>query len=271
MLGLGRALGETMAVAMVLSASPVVTLNLISQHQPGDDRRQHRAELPGGDARASSRVLIATGLVLFVITFVVNFAARWIVGPQRAEVRRDDRRPTLAPDEPRVAAADRAAAAQLGAGAGRRRWRSAPPGCWPCWLGWGIVGLGWRWPLVLFLVGAAAAGRCVVEGRRASRRPARDRAGLDGLRGRAGPAGLADLDASSARACRRSTPSSSPTRCATSSARSGGVYHALIGTLLITGWPPRSSRSRSACSPRSTWSSTARAAGWPAGSPSSST
>ena len=34
MLGLGRALGETMAVAMVLSASPVVTLNLISSTNP---------------------------------------------------------------------------------------------------------------------------------------------------------------------------------------------------------------------------------------------
>ena len=34
MLGLGRALGETMAVAMVLSATPVVTLNLISDTNP---------------------------------------------------------------------------------------------------------------------------------------------------------------------------------------------------------------------------------------------
>ena len=34
MLGLGRALGETMAVAMVLSATGVVTFNLISQRQP---------------------------------------------------------------------------------------------------------------------------------------------------------------------------------------------------------------------------------------------
>ena len=34
MLGLGRALGETMAVAMVLSATPVVTLNLISTPTP---------------------------------------------------------------------------------------------------------------------------------------------------------------------------------------------------------------------------------------------
>ena len=50
MLGLGRALGETMAVAMVLSATPIVTLNLISEHQPRDDRLQHRLQLQGGDA-----------------------------------------------------------------------------------------------------------------------------------------------------------------------------------------------------------------------------
>ena len=53
MLGLGRALGETMAVAMVLSAAPVVTLNLISSTQPGDHRLQHRLELHGGHARPS--------------------------------------------------------------------------------------------------------------------------------------------------------------------------------------------------------------------------
>ena len=50
MLGLGRALGETMAVAMVLSADgDRDLLNLISSDQPRDDRLQHRAELPGGD------------------------------------------------------------------------------------------------------------------------------------------------------------------------------------------------------------------------------
>ena len=43
MLGLGRALGETMAVAMVLSAGAGRSrFNLISEQQPGDDRRQHR-------------------------------------------------------------------------------------------------------------------------------------------------------------------------------------------------------------------------------------
>ena len=48
MLGLGRALGETMAVAMVLSASGVVTLQPDQQHQPLDDRGEHRPEVPRG-------------------------------------------------------------------------------------------------------------------------------------------------------------------------------------------------------------------------------
>ena len=46
MLGLGRALGETMAVAIILSVSGIVTFNLISSGEPVDDRRQHRAQLP---------------------------------------------------------------------------------------------------------------------------------------------------------------------------------------------------------------------------------
>ena len=54
MLGLGRALGETMAVAMVLSASGVVTFNLICTTNPVDDRRQHRAQLPRGHRPARS-------------------------------------------------------------------------------------------------------------------------------------------------------------------------------------------------------------------------
>ena len=49
MLGLGRALGETIAVAIVLSASGGITFNLISQQQPVDDRGEHRAAVPRVD------------------------------------------------------------------------------------------------------------------------------------------------------------------------------------------------------------------------------
>jgi phosphate transport system permease protein len=78
MLGLGRALGETMAVAMVLSASGVVTFNLISSVNPSTIA----ANIANGFPEATGlgvNVLIASGLVLFVITFAVNFAARAIV------------------------------------------------------------------------------------------------------------------------------------------------------------------------------------------------
>ena len=78
MLGLGRALGETMAVAMVLSASGVVTFNLISSTNPSTIAAN--IALTFADANAIQRnTLIASGLVLFVITFAVNFAARAVV------------------------------------------------------------------------------------------------------------------------------------------------------------------------------------------------
>jgi phosphate transport system permease protein len=78
MLGLGRALGETMAVAMVLSATPIVTLNMISNTNPATIA----SNIASSFAEATPdklAVLIATGLVLFVFTFAVNFAARAVV------------------------------------------------------------------------------------------------------------------------------------------------------------------------------------------------
>jgi phosphate transport system permease protein len=77
MLGLGRALGETMAVAMVLSATGVVTINLISSVNPSTIA----ANIALGFPEASGikvNVLIFSGLVLFLITFVVNFLGRLI-------------------------------------------------------------------------------------------------------------------------------------------------------------------------------------------------
>lgn len=84
MLGLGRALGETMAVAMVLSASGVITFNLISSTNPSTIAAN--IALSFADATGLKvNALIASGLVLFVITFVVNFAARWIVSRSEAK------------------------------------------------------------------------------------------------------------------------------------------------------------------------------------------
>jgi phosphate transport system permease protein len=79
MLGLGRALGETMAVAMVLSAGGGVTLNLISSSNPASIASNIASNYKEGTP-GKVTVLIATGLVLFLVTFLVNFGARWLVG-----------------------------------------------------------------------------------------------------------------------------------------------------------------------------------------------
>ena len=78
MLGLGRALGETMAVAMVLSAGGGISLNLISSSNPASIASNIASNYKEGTP-GKIQVLIATGLVLFLVTFLVNFAARWIV------------------------------------------------------------------------------------------------------------------------------------------------------------------------------------------------
>ncbi|MBZ5734779.1 phosphate ABC transporter permease subunit PstC [Nocardioides sp. TRM66260-LWL] len=79
MLGLGRALGETMAVAMVLSASPIVTLNLISTENPATIASNIAVNYAESTPEQQA-LLIATGLVLFAFTFGVNFLARYVAG-----------------------------------------------------------------------------------------------------------------------------------------------------------------------------------------------
>ncbi len=87
MLGLGRALGETMAVAMVLSASPVVTLNMISNTNPATIASNIASSFAEATP-AKLAVLIATGLVLFAFTFAVNFMARAIVARNERKLDR---------------------------------------------------------------------------------------------------------------------------------------------------------------------------------------
>lgn len=84
MLGLGRALGETMAVAIILSVSGGVTFNLISQANPSTIAANIALNFPESSGIAIN-LLIATGLVLFVITLATNFFARWIIA--RSEVK----------------------------------------------------------------------------------------------------------------------------------------------------------------------------------------
>jgi phosphate transport system permease protein len=82
MLGLGRALGETMAVAMVLSASGGVTWRLLTAQNPNTIPANIAQTFPEAYG-LNINVLIATGLILFVVTFAVNALARWIVSRRK--------------------------------------------------------------------------------------------------------------------------------------------------------------------------------------------
>lgn len=76
-LGFGRAIGETIAVALVLSANYEITLHIL---QPGGNTIAANIANRYGEAGNIGRgALIASGLVLFIITLIVNFGARTIV------------------------------------------------------------------------------------------------------------------------------------------------------------------------------------------------
>lgn len=82
MLGLGRALGETMAVTLVLSASGGVSFNLINTGNPPTLAAEIALNFPEATGLRLSE-LITAGLLLFVLTFAVNFAARALVTRQK--------------------------------------------------------------------------------------------------------------------------------------------------------------------------------------------
>lgn len=77
-LALGRALGETMAVTMVLSSSAIVSFELLTSQNPMTIAASIAKNFPEAHGTDSS-TLIAGGLVLFAITLAVNSIGRWIV------------------------------------------------------------------------------------------------------------------------------------------------------------------------------------------------
>ncbi len=90
LLGLGRALGETMAVAMIISPAIVTSFRLITEGENSQTIASNIA-LNFPIATGLQRdALIGTGLVLFVISLAVNMVARLIVNgkPQSRKSRR---------------------------------------------------------------------------------------------------------------------------------------------------------------------------------------
>ncbi|MET7748248.1 phosphate ABC transporter permease subunit PstC [Micromonospora sp. NPDC005367] len=81
MLGLGRALGETIALAMTLGITFGISFNLI---QNGGNTIAANIANAFGEANETGRgALIASGLVLFAITLIVNITARVIIYRRR--------------------------------------------------------------------------------------------------------------------------------------------------------------------------------------------
>jgi phosphate transport system permease protein len=82
MLALGRALGETIAVALILSALFEINWHIT---EPGGNTFAANIALKWNEASTTGlSALIASGLVLFVITMVVNMIARYIIARRAA-------------------------------------------------------------------------------------------------------------------------------------------------------------------------------------------
>ena len=79
LLGLGRALGETMAFALIVSPSLIFSLKILTDGQNSQTVAANIAtSFPEGNA-LQRQALIDTGLMLFVISIAVNLIARIIV------------------------------------------------------------------------------------------------------------------------------------------------------------------------------------------------
>jgi phosphate transport system permease protein len=83
MLGLGRALGETMVVAMVLSPALVISFVLTSSTNTPTIAGNIALNFPEAHG-VGVNALIATGLILFAITFVINSIARVVINRRKA-------------------------------------------------------------------------------------------------------------------------------------------------------------------------------------------
>ena len=76
MLGLGRAMGETIAVALVIGSQPQITTHLF---EAGDSMAAVIVNQFGEASGTHRAALIGLGVVLFGVTIIVNVSARGIV------------------------------------------------------------------------------------------------------------------------------------------------------------------------------------------------
>ncbi|MCK2212964.1 phosphate ABC transporter permease subunit PstC [Actinomadura sp. ATCC 31491] len=85
MLGLGRAMGETIAVALIFPATFDISIEILTPH--GNSIAANIANGFGEATPVGRGALIASGLVLFIITLLVNTAARLIINRRKEYAR----------------------------------------------------------------------------------------------------------------------------------------------------------------------------------------
>jgi phosphate transport system permease protein len=79
-IGISRAVGETMIVAIAAGAGPNFTFN---PFQAAETMTGHIARISGGDLSYNSidyNSLFAIALMLFLVTLVLNLISQWVVG-----------------------------------------------------------------------------------------------------------------------------------------------------------------------------------------------
>ena len=87
MLGLGRALGETIVVILIIS--PVYNANLHILQSGGNSVSGLIANLYAESSTLGTSALMAAGLALFAITLIINFAASAVVARSRSGAESD--------------------------------------------------------------------------------------------------------------------------------------------------------------------------------------
>ena len=77
MLGFGRALGETMAVTMVIGNNARISASLFAPQYTMAAVIAN--EFTEADTALYLDALVEIGLVLFIITLIINMASRWLI------------------------------------------------------------------------------------------------------------------------------------------------------------------------------------------------
>jgi phosphate transport system permease protein len=97
MLGFGRALGETMAVTMVIGNNPKISLSLLApQHTMAAVLANEFTE---ADTAIYLSALVEIGLVLFVITLIINSLSRLLIWSMGSQARKSAKSAVVAAAE----------------------------------------------------------------------------------------------------------------------------------------------------------------------------